>query len=156
MYIRDESFEPSQYFPLGRPCTNICNADTESTLHSRDVEDGTESMDVKCSKSHHWLYRKTIADAVEALVGAFLVECGFRAAIAFLQLIGIQCDFKASDVYRVLEGSKINMSINEIVNIKALEESLDYTFKHRGLLLQAFIHPSYSKHSGGCYQVSYL
>ncbi|KAL0915263.1 hypothetical protein M5K25_015666 [Dendrobium thyrsiflorum] len=152
VYIRDESFEPSQYFPFGRPCTKICNVDTESTVHPRNVEDGTDFIDVKCTRSHRWLYRKTIADAVEALVGAFLVESGFRAAIAFLQLIGIQGDFKVPDVYRVLEGSKINMSLNEIVNIKALEESLDYTFKHRGLLLQAFIHPSYSKHSGGCYQ----
>ncbi|XP_020599927.1 endoribonuclease Dicer homolog 4 isoform X2 [Phalaenopsis equestris] len=152
VYIRDELFEPSQYFPIGRSCTNICNLDTQSTVHSCNVEDGTDFVDVKCTKSHHWLHMKTIADAVEALVGAFLVESGFRAAIAFLKLIGIQGDLKASDVYRVLEGSNINLSLVEIVNIRELEESLDYTFKHRGLLLQAFIHPSYGKHSGGCYQ----
>lgn len=39
------------------------------------------------------------------------------------------------------------------MNISELEELIGYTFKRKGLLLQAFVHPSFNKHSGGCYQV---
>ncbi|KAG0494006.1 hypothetical protein HPP92_005000 [Vanilla planifolia] len=152
MYIRDELFEPSLYFPLGRPCTQVCSVDTESTLHCFKMKDGTDYADVKCNKCHHWLQRKTIADAVEALVGAFLVESGFKAAISFLRWLGLSVDYEIVDVYKILEASKINLSLNDVVDVKALEESLGYKFKHRGLLLQAFVHPSYDKHHGGCYQ----
>ncbi|XP_042963459.1 uncharacterized protein LOC122297469 [Carya illinoinensis] len=43
----------------------------------------------RCSRGHHWLNKKTIADVVKALVGVFIVDSGFRAAIAFLRWIGI-------------------------------------------------------------------
>ncbi|XLU54497.1 hypothetical protein S245_049145, partial [Arachis hypogaea] len=48
------------------------------------------SNEIKCNKNHHWLYRKTIDDAVEALVGAFIVDSGFKIAIIFLTWLGIQ------------------------------------------------------------------
>ncbi|KAM0933868.1 hypothetical protein DsansV1_C34g0226131 [Dioscorea sansibarensis] len=156
VYICDESFEPSQFFALGRPCMVSCNIDTKSTTYfkrGKDVNaDVTEAHKSKCSKSHRWLRRKTIADVVEALIGAFLVESGFRAATAFLRWLGIQVDLKKMDVHRVLRESKVNMSLVGKINVPALEESLGCKFLHKGLLLQAFVHPSYQKHSGGCYQ----
>lgn len=156
VYICDELFHPSNFFALGRPCTVLCDENTESIIHSQrgtdTTVDGTEAGNKKCSKSHRWLHRKTIADVVESLVGVFLVEGGFRAAIAFLQWIGIQVDFEVSDVYRFLEESKSNLSLTKSIDLDELEKLLGYKFKHKGLLLQAFIHPSYNKHSGGCYQ----
>lgn len=157
MYIRDQLFDPAQFFALGHPCTVVCNVDTESTIHQRGnntTADGAEAMNVKCTKSHHWLHRKTIADVVEALIGAFLVESGFKAAIAFLRWIGIPVDFEVSDVYRACELSKSNMSLIDDTNVAELEQLLLHTFQYKGLLMQAFVHPSYNKHSGGCYQVS--
>lgn len=91
---------------------------------------------------------------VEALVGAFLVESGFKAAIAFLQWIGIQVDFEASQVVNICRGSARYFPLSADVDIPSLEHNLGHHFVHKGLLLQAFIHPSYSKHGGGCYQVS--
>ncbi|KAJ0973518.1 hypothetical protein J5N97_021477 [Dioscorea zingiberensis] len=44
------------------------------------------------------------------------------------------------------------MSLIGNIDLPALEESLRYRFLHKGLLLQAYVHPSYQKHSGGCYQ----
>ncbi|XP_077223182.1 dicer-like 4 isoform X2 [Tasmannia lanceolata] len=156
VYIRDEWFDPRHFFALGRPCNVICNKDTEKTVHFQrengNIEDGADAIDVKCSKRHHWLQRKTIADVVEALVGAFIIDSGFMAATAFLKWIGIQVNFEVSDLSKVYIASKSNMSLIECIDIAALEKLLGYKFLHKGLLLQAFIHPSYNKHSGGCYQ----
>ena len=131
--------------------------DTESIIHNQQGNiaqaEGTDTGNVKCTRSHRWLHRKTIADVVESLVGAFLVEIGFRSAIAFLRWIGMQVNFEFSDVHRVLKESRRNLALSGNIDIDALEKLLGYKFKHRGLLLQAFVHPSYNKHAGGCYQV---
>jgi len=99
------------------------------------------------------LHRKTIADVVESLLGAFIVESGFKAAFAFLHWIGIKVNFKDSALYRVLDASSANLSLMNYINVSELEELIGYKFKHKGLLIQAFVHPSFNKHSGGCYQV---
>jgi endoribonuclease Dicer len=96
---------------------------------------------LRCTKSHHWLHRKTIADAVESLLGAFIVECGFKAAFAFLHWMGIKTDFEVSALYRVLAASSINLSLMNYIDVAELEELIGYKFKHKGLLLQAFVHP---------------
>ncbi|AQK44779.1 dicer-like 103 [Zea mays] len=154
VYIRDQHFEPTQFFALGRPCKVVCNPDREATLHPKNIDpDRRENCNLRCTKSHHWLHRKTIADVVESLLGVFIVECGFKAAFAFLHWIGIKVDFENSAFYRVLDASSTNLSLMNYMNISELEELIGYTFKRKGLLLQAFVHPSFNKHSGGCYQV---
>ncbi|GAV83950.1 dsrm domain-containing protein/DEAD domain-containing protein/Helicase_C domain-containing protein/Ribonuclease_3 domain-containing protein/PAZ domain-containing protein/dsRNA_bind domain-containing protein [Cephalotus follicularis] len=153
VYIRDQPFDPCQFFALGRPCRINCSKENESTLHSQShVADKSNDVDVRCSKGHHWLHKKTIADVVEALVGAFIVDSGFRAATAFLRWIGIPMDFEASQVTTVCIASKSYMPLTGNIDISSLENSLRYQFLHKGLLLQAFVHPSYNKQGGGCYQ----
>ncbi|KAF6147633.1 hypothetical protein GIB67_031624 [Kingdonia uniflora] len=34
----------------------------------------------------------------------------------------------------------------------AVESSLGYKFLYKGFIVQAFVHPSFNKHTGGCYQ----
>ncbi|KAM7472961.1 hypothetical protein LguiA_011144 [Lonicera macranthoides] len=153
-YIRDWSFEPSQFFAFGRPCSVICTKETETSVHSptqHSAKNGSNA-EVKCNKNHNWLYKKTIADVVEALVGAFIVDSGFKAAIAFLEWIGIQVDFKASEVTKLCFSSSSFMPLTSQIDISALEHSLGYRFLHKGLLIQAFVHPSYNNNCGGCYQ----
>uniref|UniRef100_A0A0D9ZN12 Dicer-like protein 4 n=1 Tax=Oryza glumipatula TaxID=40148 RepID=A0A0D9ZN12_9ORYZ len=153
VYIRDQQFEPTQFFAPGRPCKVVCNTDVEVRLHQMDIHpDNRENCNLRCTRSHHWLHRKVIADVVESLIGAFLVEGGFKAAFAFLHWIGIDVDFNNSALYRVLDSSSINLSLMDYTDIAGLEELIGYKFKHKGLLLQAFVHPSFSQHSGGCYQ----
>ncbi|XP_058067534.1 endoribonuclease Dicer homolog 4-like isoform X3 [Magnolia sinica] len=156
VYIRDEWFYPSNFYALGRPCKVICNQDTEKDIHAQigsgKIANGAGASVVKCNKRHHWLHRKTIADVVEALVGAFIVDSGFKAATAFLRWMGIQVDFEESDVSKACIASKSNLSLTGNIDIASLERLIGYKFLHSGLLLQAFIHPSYNKHSGGCYQ----
>lgn len=152
VYIRDQQFEPTQFFAPGRPCKVVCNADTEVSLHQKNIDpDKRENCNLRCPKSHHWLHRKTIADVVESLLGAFLVEGGFKAAFAFLHWMGIDVDFEDSALHRVLDASSINLSLMNHTNIAELEELIGYKFKHKGLILQAFVHPSFNA-PGGCYQ----
>ncbi|XP_006653591.1 endoribonuclease Dicer homolog 4 [Oryza brachyantha] len=153
VYIRDQQFEPIQFFAPGRPCKVVCNSDVEVSLHQMNIHpDNRENCNMRCTKSHHWLHRKVIADVVESLIGVFLVEGGFKAAFAFMHWMGIDADFNSSALYRVLDASSINLSLLDYTDIAELEELIDYKFKHKGLLLQAFVHPSFSQHSGGCYQ----
>ncbi|GLU01387.1 hypothetical protein SLE2022_186970 [Rubroshorea leprosula] len=149
-YIRDQPFDPCQFFTFGRPCPIICSKETEEKIHLQDHSSQPDQP--RCSRGHHWLHKKTIADVVEALVGAFLVDSGFKAATAFLQWIGIKVDFEASQVTHACIASKNYMPLASQVDVSVLEKSLEYQFVHRGLLLQAIIHPSYNKHGGGCYQ----
>lgn len=112
--------------------------------------------EVRCNKNHHWLPWKTVADVLEALVGAFLVDSGFKAATAFLKWIGIDADFDEWQVSQALAASVQYMPLTDIMDIHSIQNHLGYKFRHDGLLLQAFIHPSYNKHGGGCYQVQFL
>lgn len=156
VYIRDQPFDPCQFFALGRRCTTICTEEAERKIHSRKkfrAADDANSAEIRCSKGHHWLHKKTIADVVEALVGAFIVEIGFKAATAFLKWIGIQVNFEGSQVTNACLASRSYLSLTHAMDLAALENFLGYQFLHKGLLLQAFLHPSYSQHGGGCYQV---
>lgn len=112
--------------------------------------------EVRCSKGHHWLQKKTIADVVEALVGAFLVDTGFKGAMEFLRWIGINVDFESLKVREACAASKRYMPLTTRFNLADVENRLGYKFLHKGLLLQAFIHPSYNRHGGGCYQVFFI
>lgn len=136
---------------MGRHCRKVCTKETEATIHA--CKKSTDLTDIRCHKGHHWLQRKTIADVVESLVGAFVVDSGFKAATAFVRWLGIPVDFEASQVIKACAASRRYLSLAAMRDMVALQNSLDYQFIHKGLLLQAFVHPSYNEHGGGCYQV---
>ncbi|XP_027919054.1 dicer-like protein 4 isoform X1 [Vigna unguiculata] len=154
IYICDQTFDPSQFYALGRPCPRICCKETEESIHfcANSVKEQGKVTETRCNKNHHWLHKKTVADVVEALVGAFLVDSGFKAAIAFLTWIGIRVDFEASQVLDICMASAGYLPLSSDVDIPSLESKLGHQFFHKGLLLQAFVHPSYNKLGGGCYQ----
>ncbi|XP_019453233.1 PREDICTED: dicer-like protein 4 isoform X2 [Lupinus angustifolius] len=154
VYIRDQALDPSLFYALGRPCPIACDKETEESIHLclNSIKEQGSPTEVRCNKNHHWLHRKTISDVVEALVGAFLVDSGFKAAVAFLTWIGIPINFEASQVVNACLGSAGYVPLSADVDIRSLENKLGYHFVHKGLLIQAFVHPSYNKHGGGCYQ----
>ncbi|CAK7338282.1 unnamed protein product [Dovyalis caffra] len=155
VYIRDQPFDPCQFFALGRPCPRICTKESERTIHSQcesHVTGQAKGSEVRCSKGHHWLHKKTVSDVVEALIGAFLVDSGFKAAIAFLRWIGIDVKFDDSQVINVCQASSSYETLAPSMDIAALENLLGHQFLYKGLLLQAFVHPSSHKNGGGCYQ----
>ncbi|KAL6543544.1 endoribonuclease Dicer [Orobanche hederae] len=153
VYIRDQSFEADQFFAFGRHCPLSCGNGNLESIHSRD--DGKKNgakFKVRCNKCHHWLHNKTIADVVEALVGAFLVDSGFKAATAFLNWMGIKVDITCSQIDNICSASNAFLPLSDQIDINALENLLGYKFTHKGLLIQAFVHPSFNNHLGGCYQ----
>ncbi|XP_068649428.1 endoribonuclease Dicer homolog 4-like isoform X2 [Aristolochia californica] len=155
VYIRDQRFDPCLFHALGRSCTMICSKDTEKIIDAsrgNKVVNSVNHCNVRCAKNHHWLHRKTIADVVEALIGAYIVDSGFKAAESFLRWIGIRVDFKVSDVSKIYIASESNTCVTDLIDVDRLEKLLEYKFLHRGLLLQAFLHPSHNQHSGDCYQ----
>ncbi|KAL9399688.1 hypothetical protein Peur_008649 [Populus x canadensis] len=154
VFIRDQPFDPCQFFALGRPCPRICTKESEGTIHSQcgsHVTGQAKGSEVRCSKGHHWLHKKTVSDVVEALIGAFLVDSGFKAAIAFLRWIGIKVDFDDSQVINICQASRTYAMLNPSMDLATLENLLGHQFLYKGLLLQAFVHPSH-KNGGGCYQ----
>ncbi|KAK5830167.1 dicer-like protein 4 isoform X1 [Gossypium arboreum] len=153
VYIRDQPFDPYQFFPLGHPCPVICTKETKGTVHPQSsCQVDHAKSEVRCSRNHHWLQKKTISDVVEALVGAFIVDRGFQAATAFLRWIGIRVDFQGSQLNSICAASKRFMPLSSLLDIGDLENLLGYQFLHKGLLLQAIVHPSFNRHGGGCYQ----
>lgn len=154
VFTRDQPFDPNQFFALGRPCPRICTKESGGTIHSQcgsHVTGQAKGSEVRCSKGHHWLHKKTVSDVVEALIGAFLVDSGFKAAIAFLRWIGIEVDFDDSQVINICQASRPYAMLNPSMDLATLENLLGHQFLYKGLLLQAFVHPSH-KNGGGCYQ----
>ncbi|KAK4391355.1 Dicer-like protein 4 [Sesamum angolense] len=153
VYVRDQSFEADQFFAFGRSCSLSCHKEIEKTIHPRSYDKkNSANAEVRCNKCHHWLYNKTVADVVEALVGAFIVDSGFKAATAFLNWLGIEVHFTHSQIDNICSASKAFLPLADQMDVNALENILGYKFAHKGLLIQAFVHPSFNNHLGGCYQ----
>lgn len=153
VYIRDQSLEPGQFFALGRPCPVTCTKETQESIHSRNNVKNNDNCGVRCNKCHHWLFNKTIADVLEALTGAFIVDSGFKAATAFLNWVGITVDLTLPKIDDICSASEAFLPLSSQMDVKALENLLGYKFAHKGLLIQAFVHPSFNNLLGGCYQV---
>lgn len=105
---------------------------------------------------------KTIADSMEGLIGGVLVDSGIRNATLFMKYVGIYSDEYKIDLeteqknwfnnYNPLEQDltgKLKDFVDDMYNkydFKSLEEKIDYKFKNKGLLIEAFKHPSYTRH----------
>ncbi|XP_057537099.1 dicer-like protein 4 isoform X3 [Amaranthus tricolor] len=154
-YIRDQEFDPRQFFALGRPCSVKCTKEKEHSIHydcEGNRKNGNDPHQVRCSRNHHWLTKKTIADVVEALLGAYIVDSGFKATMAFLRWFGLPVEFEVSQVFHAWTASSKFISLADHVSIPDIEGVLGHTFAHKGLILEAFVHASYNRHGGGCYQ----
>ncbi|EPS69439.1 hypothetical protein M569_05327, partial [Genlisea aurea] len=153
VYVRDQSLDPRHFFAFGHRCPISCNKETEDNIHLDPHENRTSRYsEIRCTKCHQWLYPKTIADMVEALMGAFIVDSGFKAASSFLKWIGIDVEFSCSQIEDICSSSNPFLSLYDENDVNALEDILKYRFRHKGLLIQAFVHPSFHKDFAGCYQ----
>ncbi|XP_047944446.1 dicer-like protein 4 isoform X1 [Salvia hispanica] len=152
VYIRDQSFEPDTFYAFGRPCPLNCTKETQEDIHSDYSTNNDKNSGVRCNKCHHWLYNKTIADALEALTGAFIVDSGFKSATAFLNWVGVEVDFTLPKIDNICSASESFLPLSSEIDVNALENLVGYKFSHKGLLIQAFVHPSFNNLLGGCYQ----
>ncbi|XP_027927327.1 endoribonuclease Dicer homolog 2-like [Vigna unguiculata] len=84
------------------------------------------------------LKRKLIADVVEALIGAFLSTGGEKAALLFMDWIGIKVNFDQVPYER-----HFDIQPEKLINVSHLESQLNYSFHDNTLLVEALTHGSY-------------
>ncbi|XP_047176207.1 endoribonuclease Dicer homolog 2-like [Vigna umbellata] len=84
------------------------------------------------------LKRKLIADVVEALIGAFLITGGEKAALLFMDWVGIKVNFNKVPYER-----NFDIQPEKLINVSHLESQLNYSFHDSTLLVEALTHGSY-------------
>jgi len=117
-------------------------------------------------RTQHLISDKSIADAVEALIGAYLIASGPKAALRFMAWLGIRIFPKL----RLEDGTEMtgelpalpspvdysNPSIVATISsydFDHFEQLIGYRFHQRAYLIQAFTHASYSSNTiTDCYQ----
>ncbi|XP_042895189.1 endoribonuclease Dicer isoform X2 [Parasteatoda tepidariorum] len=120
--------------------------------------------------TQHSIPDKSIADCVEALIGAYLVSCGSRGALLFMSWLGLKVlpvikvmDDNSSNEYGFLtpppspiltREPKSDLKLMKLLNgYSAFEDKIDYSFNDKSYLLQAFTHASYRYNTlTDCYQ----
>ncbi|CAJ0597978.1 unnamed protein product [Cylicocyclus nassatus] len=169
--------ETAQKVP--KPVTGWDQADINNDV--RQLENGVETINfAKPSASsaaldelpplpynmltQQYISDKSIADAIEALIGAHLLTLGPRPTLKVMKWLGLKV--LTDDVVPVepLLGfvntpecpDKAQRSLEDMwqqFNFSVLEGKIGYRFKNKAYLLQAFTHASYFKNRiTGCYQ----
>ncbi|CAF4672430.1 unnamed protein product [Rotaria sp. Silwood1] len=134
-----------------------------STKISINEQQWTPSYD---RRTQHLISDKSIADAVEALIGAYLIASGPKAALRFMAWLGIRIFPKL----RLEDGTEMTgelpplpspvdycnpsvLSTIQSYDFDRFEQLIGYRFHQRAYLIQAFTHASYSYNTiTDCYQ----
>lgn len=158
-YIRDAAFDPRRWAAPGlvclRPMRCRCGADASKApmkiISERD--EGALVIGRACDKGHRWLCSKTVADCVEALVGAYYVGGGLPAATHFMKWLSMDVDVDPAWLEEAIRSASLRTYLPKLEELQLLERKMNYTFSVRGLLLEATTHPSQTG-AGCCYQVN--
>ncbi|XP_023219961.1 endoribonuclease Dicer-like isoform X2 [Centruroides sculpturatus] len=112
---------------------------------------------------------KSLADSVEALIGVYLLNCGFHGALKFMSWlnfkifdgVSLNSNYLPMEIETIdgTEGER-KLSIHpkhyefEKLKMKKFEEKIGYTFKEKLYLLEALTHASYYEkgRNYNCYQ----
>ncbi|KAL8511973.1 hypothetical protein ACS0TY_018436 [Phlomoides rotata] len=81
---------------------------------------------------------KIVADVVKALLGAYLIAGGEKAALSFMVWLGITVDFVNVPYMRTY-----TLKPDAYINVTYLESLLNYKFRDACLLVEALTHGSY-------------
>ncbi|XP_068323627.1 endoribonuclease Dicer homolog 3a-like [Pyrus communis] len=157
-YVRDSAFEPRRWAAPGQrsrfpdPCK--CGVDTlEVPLDSRFQTVEPVKVGKFCDSGHRWMNSKTIADCVEALIGAYYVGGGLFAALHVMKWLGIDSDFEPKLATEAITRASLRSYYPKHQDIAALELKLGYQFSVKGLLQEAITHASQQKLGASyCYQ----
>ena len=141
-------------------CEQICNL-----VREKSNVDTSSTSDEKIPSfipynllTQHSIPDKSIADCVEALIGAYLIACGPRGALLFMNWLGLDLLTKTEDcsLPSPLFDDVPNPrgQLNVLLNgYEEFEDLIGYRFRDRSYLLQAFAHASYYPNRlTDCYQ----
>ncbi|CAF0778180.1 unnamed protein product [Adineta ricciae] len=133
------------------------------TTTSINEQQWTPSYD---RRTQHLISDKSIADAVEALIGAYLIASGPKAALRFMAWLGVRIFPRL----RLEDGTEMTgelpplpspvdytnpsvLSTIQSYDFDRFEKLIGYRFHQRAYLIQAFTHASYSYNTiTDCYQ----
>jgi endoribonuclease Dicer len=148
-YIVDDLFDVSKWTAPGLCCKSIvpCSCDPG--------DPNTLQMGIVCDNGHRWIHSKTIADVVEALIGAFLVGGGENAALEFMLWMNMEVGIEDKSV-EIASRRSFNYPSLLDSNLDELESYLNYHFVNRCLLVEALTHASITEAEGRSYQVHYV
>ena len=136
-FIQNEPFDPHTWTIPG---------DKSEDFKLKELVSGGKKVYVMGERK---LNRKIIADVVEALIGAFLSSGGEKAALLFMDWVGIKVSFNKMPYER-----HFDIQPEKLVHVSHLESQLKYSFHDRTLLVEALTHGSYMlPEIPRCYQV---
>lgn len=147
-YIQDSQFDAKRWVAPGM-------LDKNQIEHKSVPDENQSIVDInqsnvvgmfgKSQRKYRHLESKTLADVLEALIGAYLVEGGKKEAMEFM----VWAEIIESAEFDPLQVScaRTCPSLMEVgcdygVNLQCLEKIIGYTFHNKGLLLEAITHSS--------------
>uniref|UniRef100_A0A0E0JSJ4 Uncharacterized protein n=1 Tax=Oryza punctata TaxID=4537 RepID=A0A0E0JSJ4_ORYPU len=146
-YVRDAAFDPRRWLAPGQ--LSIHPSPCECPVKSEVVTDDIHIIDDKaivlgkaCDKGHRWMCSKTIADCVEAIIGAYYAGGGLRAALAVLKWLGIGAEIEEDLIVQAILSASVQTCLPKDNVFEMLEAKLGYSFSVKGLLVEALTHPS--------------
>ncbi|XP_062207830.1 endoribonuclease Dicer homolog 3a isoform X2 [Phragmites australis] len=156
-YIRDAAFDPRRWLAPGqlsiRPCICECPVNSEVVTEDNVINGNPIVIGKACDKGHRWICSKTISDCVEAIIGAYYVGGGLRAAVAVLKWLQIEVEIEEDLIMKAMLSASVRTYLPKVDVVELLEAKLGYAFSVKGLLIEALTHPS-QQESGAtyCYQ----
>ncbi|KAJ6429335.1 hypothetical protein OIU84_020879 [Salix udensis] len=138
-FIRNEFFDPKLWIvPGGKMGSDFLSEETLSEGRKIYI------------RGKRKVKSKTVADVVEALIGAYLSTGGEVTALLFMDWIGIKVDFMNTPYERHFQ-----LQAEKFVDVRHLESLLNYSFNDPSLLVEALTHGSYMlPEIPRCYQVN--
>ncbi|KAJ1382263.1 Ribonuclease III domain [Sesbania bispinosa] len=136
-YIRDSAFEPRRWVAPGQRSIHpvSCDCGLETLEVPLDVKFHTEDPKVVvgklCDRGHRWMCSKTIADCVEALIGAYYVGGGLVASLHVMKWLGIDSELEPSMVDEAITAASLHTYMPKVNEIASLERKLDMNFLSR-------------------------
>ncbi|KAK4278616.1 hypothetical protein QN277_016440 [Acacia crassicarpa] len=127
-FIRNSPFDPHKWIIPG-------NRSGYASLKEELASDDVTKIYVNGNRK---IKPKVISDVVEALIGAFLSAGGEKAALKFMDWVGIKVDFDVIPNKRLL-----SIEPERLVNVRYFESLLNYSFNDSSLLVEALTHGSY-------------
>ncbi|CAG0888115.1 unnamed protein product [Cyprideis torosa] len=105
--------------------------------------DALESVQLANRMERQRVYDSNVSDSLEALIGAYLLSCGLKGCLLFMQSLemetlteeDLRCPFKVGKVSGFWSADEM----------EEVEELIRYKFKNRGFLAEALTHPSVQK-----------
>ncbi|KAI2471768.1 hypothetical protein F4781DRAFT_420436 [Annulohypoxylon bovei var. microspora] len=95
---------------------------------------------------------KTLADVVEALIGAAYIDGGLPKALTCMQIFLPEVEWHSLDSARTALFNQASLSTEIIAPLAPLEELIGYSFRNKNLLVEAATHSSFSfvNSAGSC------